>query len=147
MRNDQRNKRLWTRGILLAWFCVITLSVLGEPLGRVEGMIWPVVREARITHITEDGRDVVFSGVADKRRECSFLSISWYVHDDNGLMTKVDLDLEEAEKVRPAAGFQWGPWRARVSAEDLSKRSVAIVRHRCHPIFDTTSVFYPPDRR
>lgn len=86
-----------------------------------------------------------------KIRDCEYVSVAWYVGNPNSdfrqvrVQTIVDPEqLQEAQApTRPLGTSIAGPWRVAMTADDLDNNSFAILTHRCHPFWMTTTNFYP----
>jgi hypothetical protein len=125
-----------TIGFLAAWF----LSLYA---GKIEGALFPVVVDTKIESANRiSSLNTRVYGSAKKLRECSFVRIDWFLGTPD-LGTYVPVTFEEQSKVRPAEGFQFGPWVLRMSPEEVKDFSYAIVYHRCHPLWLTETRFYP----
>lgn len=140
------NRQLY---FLLSFPAMMMMVILGfVPLifplaSKYEGDILPVVQNVHVEMIrkTEDGMyvDVTF----DKVRSCEFLGISWYdtFGDRIPILFKSNGEAE-LPRTRPVRdGQNAGPWR--LLGIDNLDGSVAIVSHRCHPLWVTFSKFWP----
>lgn len=131
------------RGILLGYACLVLLLalVLLPLLAPVEGRLFPVVKRAQITSVEAQGetRSVIY-GTSSRLRECDFHSVDFFLGTPEA-SARVDLEFLEASKNRPGGGFEFGPWLVQLTPDQFP-RAFAIVKHRCHPLWLTESLFY-----
>jgi len=128
---------------LVIFFTLQTLLLGGTFGGRLEGWIYPVVLHTEITQMeVVDEYSTRIWGEADKVRDCTFVSISWYIGTPES-SALVALRIEERSELRPAAGFSFGPWVVRLTPNEISEYSFAKTLHQCHPFWLTESRFYP----
>lgn len=86
-----------------------------------------------------------------KRRDCEYVSVAWYVGHPNEeyRQVRVQTIVDEAQlqeivsPTRPLGTSIAGPWRIAMSLNDFENNSFAILTHRCHPFWLTTTNFYP----
>jgi hypothetical protein len=130
---------------VLAVVAVISLTSIGS---HYEGRIWPVIDHAQITGIeaVEGGSLVTFR--FNKKRDCSYLGIEWYRGNEAGAFGRVFLDLRPqgvtpTGATRPQGVQTAGPWFIALPPGEVRDNSFAIIRYRCHPLYNTTSIFYP----
>jgi hypothetical protein len=129
------------------FFAVASIMVIG--LGtEYEGTLFPVVSEARITSIEAYEGGSLITVEFEKRRDCKYLGISWYRGTIGGHFERVNLDLrpqgiEPDGSTRPTGLQRGGPWFVDIPLDEVTSNSFARIRHQCHPLYETTSIFYP----
>lgn len=117
----------------------------------VERSRFPVTGKLEITSAEEIEPGVVeLHALYRKIRDCEYVSAGWYVGSPNGdyrevrVQNIVDTDqLRVANASRPVGTSVIGPWRVAMSLADLKNNAFAIITHRCHPFWLTTTNFYP----
>lgn len=130
------SKSIW--GILLGLTLIPLLWQVGPWL---EHRFFPVVEDVEIHDptVTEDG--VSFFVSFEKVRQCEFVGVAWY----SGAV-RVGVEFAPGHNLYPATrpeGDQFaGPWLVRDVSTLEGTRAAAI--HRCHPLWQTVSQFYPP---
>lgn len=132
------NKFVW--GVLFTGLIVFPMWTVA-PI--IEGRFFPVTGRMVIEQVQPEGeyRTRIW-GEIEKRRDCSFERIEFHLGTP-GHSSIVDLDFEEASRVRSAGLFGFGPWLLHLSREQLYSRAFAYVYHRCHPLWLTRTTLYP----
>lgn len=111
-------------------------------LPLIEGRLFPVVVGVQITQTEAAGPiSTRIWGEFEKVRDCTFLGIEFYLGDIDR-SARAQLMLEEGSKVRGNGFEDWGPWVVQLTESQLAENSYAIVRHRCHPFWETVTRFY-----
>jgi hypothetical protein len=130
---------------LLAVIIVISSIAIGQ---AYEGRIWPVITDVRITSIeaVEGGSLVTFE--FDKVRGCSYVGMEWYRGEQATGFSRARLDLRPQGLVptgasRPQGVQSAGPWFIGLPPDEVHNNSFALIHYRCHPLYDTTTLFYP----
>jgi len=114
----------------------------------LETRYFPAVGKLMIQQATEiDGKSVLHVAFR-KLRDCEYIGIAWYRGQQGGEFTRVPIVLgrQEDDNSSPnrAVGFQFtGPWTVDVPMAELHSNSFALLQHRCHPAWLTTTEFYP----
>lgn len=112
--------------------------------GRLEGRLWPVVDNVEVTRVMGMGETATrFWGSFDKVRECQFDSLEFYLGGD-GNGPRADFIFEEAASERRQGAENFGPWLVQLTPDQLQNRSFSIVKHKCHPLWLTETVFHSP---
>lgn len=115
---------------------VFTFFVLSNG-GKIEGMVSPVVVGAHIVGAQYVNATTTRVRVyAQKRRECSFDSVSW----ESEAGVRADITFEEGLRERSMGLLELGPWLLQMSKVQL-ETSEAWVFHRCHPFWLTRTRF------
>jgi hypothetical protein len=110
--------------------------------GRVEGQLFPVATDVRITATERTGTTWTrFWGGFDKVRDCDFVRIDWALQIGENYAV-ADFRFDEGPKIRYEGGEDFGPWAVQLSTEQLQERGYAVVFHRCHPFWLTETLFY-----
>jgi len=117
-------------------------------MSQYEGVWFPVVENMEIEELgkDEDNLGIYVTARFDKIRACEFEGISWYnnvgVRSPIIFEAQADGDQGEIPRTRPAlVDQQAGPWH--LIGVDQLEGSMAIVSHRCHPLWITYTRFYP----
>ena len=117
-------------------------------LSRYEGRLLPVVQNVQVEKSGDTRTGILVDVSFDKIRACEFIGVSWY--DTFGDRLPIIFEPEgetvegatEAPRTRPVLdGQRAGPWEL-IGIDNLDG-SVAIVSHRCHPLWITYTRFYP----
>lgn len=121
-------------------------------LQRYEPVFFPVVEDFRITAIRRDGEDVVISGDMIKRRECRFVSLTFYAGDPHDLTLareRLHVRFEDqpgdADLTREPGRQNWGPWRLSPPHGATGGRVFMRVNHDCHPFWTTSAIYLSTD--
>lgn len=134
----------FTLPILLV-LSILTFSLLY--FGPVLDRNFPVVTNTEIHKIKEiSNKEVEIWVTFDKRRNCEFLGLSWYIGDPNDGFSKTWLifldDGKDSEPTRPAGKQIAGPWLIGISRDNLFLKSFALATHQCNPLWKTRTIFY-----
>jgi hypothetical protein len=121
--------------LLLAWVLVLTFS---NAMGLAEGKIFPVIGAFTVASIEEG----IVTGSFLKLRSCDFEGVDWYYTDGNKRIPAALTFIEKA-KIRPIGRQMYGPWKVNIPSTEIEERSYVIIRHNCHPFFDTLTKVYP----
>jgi hypothetical protein len=142
-------------GVIAFCFCVgmfsavITIWSVGP---AVERSWLPVVGKLQIEEVVEIEPGIVeVYAHFTKVRDCTYISVAWYVGNPNGdfrqvrVITIVDPEMlnEVQSPSRPIGTSKVGPWRIGMTLTDFEKNSFAILQHQCHPFWITTTNFWP----
>lgn len=124
---------------MIAW---PTLDTVAPAL---EGKLFPVVKQAVLKEIVPVGMITsVVRGESVKIRTCNFVSINWFLGKPGGPSSRVAVDFMDGPKVRAQGEYDFGPWRIAMPADLLGSYSWAVAVHRCHPFWETESLFWSP---
>lgn len=147
--------RLVYNGVIAFCAAVIFCSVLWTvwAIGpSIERARLPVVGKLEILSKSEIEPGVVqIEARFRKARDCEYVSVAWYVghpnEDFRQVRVQTILDTAQLTEVqsstRPLGTSIAGPWRIAMSMDDLENNSFAILTHRCHPFWLTTTNFWP----
>ncbi|UQS95101.1 hypothetical protein Pam3_30 [Pseudanabaena phage Pam3] len=138
---------MWGRANFLFWGALgaILWPTVDTIAPAIEGKLYPVVHPAIIKEIVPTGQIVsVVRGESVKLRSCNFVSINWFLGRPGQPSSRVSVDFLDGTKVRASGEFDWGPWRVAIPADLLATGSYAVVVHRCHPLWETESLFWAP---
>ncbi len=131
----------WALLGLLIWPFVYTYGP------TVEGRIFPVVVSTKLTRVTavekHPDRAIVYGSSRKIRGSCVYKDIEWYYGRPNEAHVLVPVDIVEPAKLRADGRFTFGPWEVHLSPGLIKSNSYAIVRHSCHPFWDTYTWFWP----
>lgn len=147
--HDKVNNRLtWLLSLpVLGLLVFLGFVPLAFPImSRYEGEFFPVVRNVDVEYLGEADVGIYVSASFDKVRACEFIGISWYdsFGDRSPILFEEEADGENGEipTTRPVRDAQQaGPWK--LIGIDRLDGSMAIVSHRCHPLWITYTRFYP----
>lgn len=90
----------------------------------------PAVSTTTVHSVLPDGAFAATArGRATKYRDCTFVSVNWYLGDET-TGTKVRVDFLEPSRDRDEGQFDWGPWRIHMLPTDIP-RSTAYTLHQC----------------
>ncbi len=119
------------------------LYVFGATFGgKIEGSLAPVVTRADISRMKPVGPVATrIWGRFDKLRDCPFESLAFYLGDTES-SSRADMLFEEVASVRRTGDENFGPWLVQLTPDQLNGRSFAVVKHQCHPLWLTETVFY-----
>lgn len=150
-----RAGRLITACVISFCAAVIFVAVIATVWSvgpAVERAKLPVVGKLQVLSATE-----VEPGITEiqarfvKRRDCEYVSVAWFVGHPNEEFRQVRVqtivETEQLQEInsptRPVGTNVAGPWRIAMSLADFENNSFAILTHRCHPFWLTTTNFYP----
>lgn len=131
----------------LSLLILIGLVPIVFPLmSEYEGRIFPVVKNIKVEVIDKKENGIFINVSFDKVRACEFIGISWYDQFGNTIPIIFEASARgengEIPRTRPALpGQKAGPWEL-IGLQSL-QGSMAIVSHRCHPLWITYTHFYP----
>ena len=147
---------LWAKQKLSEFTIALVLAVLiigGFPAfanvaQQIETAVMPVTDDMRFLSIRETEDGTYFRVVFNKRRSCDFEGLVWYREIENQPPERIKIRFprssdDDSDSTRAVGQQQTGEWFAAMSAQDLVHSSFAIVRHRCHPLWQTVTEFYP----
>ena len=111
--------------------------------GQIEGRFFPVIDKTVVTHVERDieNRSLVW-GHAMQLRDCSFVRLEWRIGTP-AHYAAIDVVFLDVAELRPDGVFDFGPWKLHATPDQVMKRSFATVVHRCHPLWNTETVFWP----
>lgn len=128
----------------LAGNIFIALAVLFSwpNFGHIEGSIRPVVWGVKLIKSVPE-TDGIETYWTFSKRDCVFEGLAFYERI-NGAQRRIPLtfrDIDESTQSRPKGENVAGPWFLKTSSNPSMWS--ATVRHRCHPLFDTITQFWP----
>lgn len=144
-------KPLFVHGAIIALLLPLALASILALVWTVgttrEGEWFPVTsRAALISAEPFDGGALVYFQFT-KVRECEFIGLSWFKGQPDGVFDRVRInfngDGDDSGSTRPRGTQIAGPWFIDIPPNELQANSFAIVRHRCHPFWQTSTIFYP----
>ena len=122
--------------ILVAlWTFMILLTNL---FGSIEGRLYPVVTDFNYYAISNSGSTNYIFGSFEKKRDCTFESIRWYIEDSDGRRARIGVTFD-IENIRASGINYFGPWGTIATLNQLMKQSVVYADHSCHPFWYTTT--------
>lgn len=123
---------------MIVWPFMVTLGP------KLEGRLAPVVVGTHLTRVVpDDETHSLVYGSSTKRRECTYLKMEWFYGEPNGQHVLLPLEIMERSRIRENGEFGFGPWRLNLNADLVRDESFALVYHRCHPLWDTVTEFWP----
>lgn len=123
----------------LAGTFILFLSSVG---GKIEGRYFPVVSQADISRVERVGQVATrFWGSFEKLRDCTFEDLKFYLGDPTA-SARADFEFEEVASVRHQGDENFGPWLVQLTPDQLTNRSFAVAKHKCHPLWLTETIFY-----
>lgn len=142
-RNNKKNNPQIPKPV---WYILIVFGLIAG-IYLYDTAFNPVVSRLSIIdiHETEQGHSK-FKVRFDKFRDCSFVSLAWYEGTRRNGFRRLQLffdDNEDDSEQSRITGTQIaGYWRVNVPPETLMHRTFAMVRHRCHALYDhQTEIF------
>lgn len=135
----------WRGLILWSWAAVISTAFLHGPLGRIEGLLFPVWDGLTIHNLRpEPGGWTLFDGRVEKRRACNPVRVEWSVGaGDGGPTAPAAFDARGPAVAYPLGEISFYGWAARLTPDQLREGSYAVVYHRCHPGWLTITSIWP----
>lgn len=109
----------------------------------IEPIVFPVVKDFRVSEISYQSDKVVVSGTLNQMRGCTFVDMSAYAIYENAEIPKEVLRhtfMDSNPRAR-AVGFQaWGPWRVELPIMKSTSQVELTATYRCHSLWDTQMV-------
>lgn len=112
-------------------------------VGRLEGMVYPVVGEATLEYVS--GYDVTnHRATAPKYRECRWVKTQWFLGKLGGRAVQVEMQHDDPPKLRGVGLLSWDSISISLSSRQVEANSYALVTHDCYGgwLWETQSVFY-----
>lgn len=130
---------------------VMALFVVFSVGPVVETRFFPVVSHARILdeQPTLGGDGTQLQVQFTRLRNCEYLGLAWYQRTSDGGDVRVPVQLGQPlsasspGRLPIPATITSGPWVVPIPMASLHDGSYAVVFHRCHPLWLTTTEFYP----
>ena len=146
MAHERQLTLLLSIPVLTVLVFIGSVPLLWPFMSKYEGSVLPVVENVNITQIKQSENGVFVDVSFDKVRSCEFIGISWYdsLGDRSPVIFEAEARGEEGEipETRPVMEDQRaGPWKL-IGIDNLDG-SMAIVSHRCHPLWITYTRFFP----
>lgn len=153
MSRDDAYWLSWTAWVFKAFCAAIvvaatffTVFAVGP---QVETWLFPVTDKLRILELRgdRDNRSIVHVEF-EKLRPCEFVGIAWFHGDPKLGFMRVPIELrrvtgDTSSPNRPEGLQRSGPWVISVPPDELRVNSFAVLYHRCHPFWLTTTDFFP----
>lgn len=132
----------WVSAVFIVIFTVTIVLQLG-PL--VETSLFPVVSKAQLTSIvpTADGKGSVIQVQFTRLRNCEYLGLAWYQLTMEGGAVRVPISIGQPLQPAIKQVVTSGPWVIPIPPSQLHDHSYAVVFHRCHVLWLSTTNFYP----
>ena len=129
-----RTYSLW----LLLLGPLVFVFAIGPWIDRTK---FPVVDPFVVVNTQHHAGYIEANGWLEKRRDCKLLEIYAVVYMEDGPPRVSDITFKDRSKPdlisRPVMTQFWGPWE--VFAPVGAKRIAVRTKHRCHPLWDTSS--------
>lgn len=145
-----RKRFLWLMAVvrlfstaIMSLCLVYTIWTVGP---FVETKFFPVVNKLMISDVKLGPVDgtTQFTASFLKVRNCEYLGIGWYTDDDERVPVVLQRTVHDDDTPNRPPGFtRTGPWIVYLTHDQLMKHSHALLYHRCHPFWVTTTEFYP----
>lgn len=146
IRAIQLSTSTWWKVIAFLTILIVVLNTLRPAMGSVEGNLFPVITDVKITRIiaNEKERYIDFGGTYNKKRDCDFVGYEWFMTDPDGRgRERFDVFIiNDLWRNYALGGHEFGPRRAYVDADNFLAFALGIVVHNCHLLYDTSTVFY-----
>lgn len=132
-------------GTITALAMLLTFFTIGPAL---ETWAWPAVSKVSFDSITEQDGETVLHVRFNKLRNCEYIGIGWFRGSKATSFVKVPIELrrpvgDNSSPNRPLGAQRTGPWIVSMSMDQLMTNSFAQLYHRCHPLWLTTTDFFP----
>lgn len=134
----------WLSSVAILAATVIIVWTVGPWLER---RFYPVVSKLTLSEVVSrpDG-STQFMASFTKIRTCEYLGIGWYLEDP--IRQRVPITLmrsaqDDNTPNRPIGFTRTGPWIVPLSPNQVENTSRAVLFHRCHPFWVSTTDFYP----
>jgi hypothetical protein len=116
---------------LMFWIALITVGPV------VQGRLFPVVSNFRLTEITQPGPDLLsFRPAFVKEMDCEYLGLTWFVKDDKGQVSRHQVSMFKTDgevqgppvtgPVGPRIGVLW-----EVPLKDQDREMFGLLHHSC----------------
>lgn len=128
-------------------FLMAVIPPLSPILADFEGRLMPVTKDLAVEDFRHDAAGVYFKATFDKVRECEYLGLVWYRVLSDGRKERVVIRFpraanDDSDRTRAEGVQRTGEWFLAMTPQEF-ETSYAEVRHRCHPLWSTVTVFYP----
>ena len=131
---------------LIFTLLLFSLFMLFPRMAYYEGEYFPVVDNVVLEVVHEDENGVYVDAVFDKIRNCEFARLNWYKFSDKGELQRVPLkfieDGDQGTVSRPVGLQRGNYWFIGVPRDQLPYTYAEAV-HKCHPLWNTRTEFYP----
>ena len=131
---------------LVLTILLFSLFILFPRISYYEGEYFPVTGNVTLQILAEDDKGVYVRANFDKIRNCEFIGLNWFRFSPKGALIRVPLkflDDGEGPVISRPVGKQEGVrWFIGVTGAELPV-TLAEAKHRCHPLWQTTTQFWP----
>jgi len=118
------------------------IPIMWPIFSQYEGEYFPVIKNVQISDTKEIETGLVISLSFDKVRSCEFVGLSWFNQIGNRIIIQFESTSASLPYSRPVYNNQKaGPWE--LTGLKSLENTIAIVSHRCHPLWITHTKFYP----
>lgn len=138
-------------GFTLSFFAVFAfIAIIVIPLyifgPQYETKFWPVVTEYRIKPIEGPDKNYVWYEVEfNKVRQCTPIApFQWYLVDQNGIQTRVDMSTTDAPIDRPVGTNRIRFYRVDSLREGEFVSQRLVLTHHCHFLWTTQTIINIP---
>jgi hypothetical protein len=139
---------LWESAFYAIMFVTVTFTVF--TVGPwLESRVFPVVGKLVILRAepTPSGGTLIYAAFS-KKRDCEYVGISWHRRLPDGSIERLPITLHRAagdvsSPNRPVGSTVAGPWELPVPFDELKADTFALLQHRCHSFWITTTEFFP----
>ena len=131
----------------IVFCCTVYVVFLVGPV--LETRYHPVVSKLRILSLDTDTSGMsTLQAEFRKLRDCEYLGIAWFVRDAAGSFERVPVILQRrpgdlSSPNRPTGTQRAGPWLVAIPPDTLRNLSFAVLTHKCHLFWVTTTEFFP----
>lgn len=111
--------------------------------GAIEGIINPVVSVVQLDVSKDEDNDgwAEVSGDFFKLRNCNLHTLEWFWSGESGA-TRVPV-MRSTTPIRDVGDQHFESLLVHMDYKQLKEHSYAIVYHECHPLWKTSTKFYP----
>jgi len=116
------------------WIAIFAIAILGPVIyAKTLEPVWhPVITRIEITAAHADPLGTVLEGVANRRRECSWVTTRWWLGRRGEQRVPVMVEYRDKPQVRPAGETSWtGIVIVDLTPEQTLRNSHADAVYRC----------------
>lgn len=136
---------VWGAGIALA--SMVAIPVIFSAGRAYEGDLLPVVGRLQIDRIERSPGGSLIWVRFNKLRDCEFVGLAWYHGERDGVFDRARIEFrqsgDDSAATRVTGEQRAGPWFVSIPPDEIETNSFAYLRHRCHPLWETQTPFYP----
>lgn len=129
-----------SRAAMFGLLVLLGIPVLYPYGSIIEGQLLPVTSRAEVVEVETAKSGIEIYVRFEKRRQCEFVGVHWYL--ENLRLPLQFFDQPDASPTSRPVGDQYtGPWFVGGISSVNGTRAYAV--HKCHPLWNTVTEFYP----